>query len=591
MNNQTLNMKDAQYNDLPVLALMTSVLFALKAIWVVLISYGPMVPDELIYKFNASAIFNLQKYAFAVYPPVYPFALAPALFFKHWYESMLVLNAFWSSLIVPVTWFLARCVGIKQPLLAAGLAALLPMHVIYPNILYSENLFVPLFVLAVALALRGGTRGNLEALVFGFVLGIAHLTKYLFLPALPLLFGAWLYSRSKSNREVLSGSLRNLYYPALLVLLAYSLVIGIWLCYGQASGFAWRQLFGLDYSRIETDAANIHSLLMYAVAYTAYVVLAWFPVWGLIVVWAVQTSDKSWRLQRDPSGLRFLALTLMLLGCYWLLAVQHSFGRAYNYPVPQRIVGRYLMQLSPIMLVVGVWVLERLAETQAPFRKMKALISISVLAGLASISWWILFNKGIWRFSGWFYEPHMADVIAFVSLPVFLLAIGMLLLLLGMICFRRNNIRFIVLPIVVFMLVSLVVDARRMHAYQNGLHYREFAYVAASLTGQAGDTLNVFVDGKGSLRTWSGERLWVYARMAFWGLKQEQIFIQNVSTQGISGFTSLSSPTLLLTIERLDIKPLREYIVNDKKYFIYRIDGVDPKVLRPIILTSGKDGK
>ena len=588
-------MKDARYKDLPALVLMTFVLFALKAIWAVLISTGPSIIDELRYALNANAIFALQKYATAQYPPAYSLVLAPAFFFKQWYEGMLVINAFWSSLVVPATWFLARSVGIRKPLIAAFLAALLPMHFVFPNVLFSENLFVPLFVLAVALALRGGKRGAIEALAFGFVLGITHLTKYLFLPALPLLFGAWLYSRSKSNQEVSSGSLPKRYYPALLVLLAYSLVIGIWLYYGRASGFGWGNLFGFglaplfgySISGIKTKTANINSFLMYAVAYTAYVILAWLQVWGIIAIWMSQLSDKVWRFQSEPRDQYFLILVLLLLGCYWLVAVQHSFGAGYNYPEPNHMLGRYLMQLSPIMLVVGVWVLERITEGQVLFRKMKAFIGLCVLAGLASISWWILFNKGIWGLSEGFVNRAFGtvDVIALVSLSVFLLAIVMVFLLMTIIFLRRNDVRFLILPIVVLMLASLVVDAKRMHAKQNGLHYREIAYAAAGIADQEGDTLNVFFDGNGLLIKWFNEK------MSFWGVKQKQLFIQNLSTQESSGCASISSPTLLITKTLFDIKPLREYRVNDESYYIYRIDGIDPKLLRPIIVILGKDGK
>ena len=51
-------MKDARYKDLPALVLMTFVLFALKAIWAVLISTGPSIIDELRYALNANAILS-----------------------------------------------------------------------------------------------------------------------------------------------------------------------------------------------------------------------------------------------------------------------------------------------------------------------------------------------------------------------------------------------------------------------------------------------------------------------------------------------------------------------------------------------------
>ena len=569
-------MKASQYKDLAVLALMTFVLFALKAIWAVLISSGPSYPDELLYKFNASTIFTLQKYGTAHFPPAYSLALAPALFFKHWYEAMLVLNAFCSSLVVPAAWLLARTAGVRRPLIAALLVGLLPMHAIYPHLLLSENLFVPLFVMAVALALRGDRRSQIEALAFGLVLGITHLTKYLFLPALPLLFGAWLYSRSKSKSEFPSESLSKRYCPALLVLLAYGFIVGIWFYYGRVSGFGWSQLFGFDIPGIKSKAGNVHSFLIWAAAYTAYIVLAWFPTWGFVAIWMSQLSDKAWRFQLESRHWRFLVLALLLLGGYWLLAVHHSFSATYNYPVPRRLIGRYLMQLSPIMLVVGVWVLERIAENSVSLRIMKALIGVGVLVGLSLLAWGIFFN-GVWKFSVSFpiSESGGVDVIAFVSPLMYLMAIAVVLLPLVFLYFRKTDVRFFVLPMVMLMLVFLVVDARRMHARQYGFHARELSYAVTGLTEQEGNTLNIFLDGKDFLP------IYIKKSLSFWEVKQKQISIQDVSIHGSLILASLKSPAFLLSATLFDIKPLREYIVNNKTYYIYRIDGLDPKLLRP----------
>lgn len=80
-------------------------------------------------------------------------------------------------------------------------------------------------------------------------------------------------------------------------------------------------------------------------------------------------------------------------------------------------------------------------------------------------------------------------------------------------------------------------------------------------------------------------------RLFFWGVKQKNILIQDVSTQAGIDFALLKSPTLLISNTIFNIKPLRKYTVNGKVYYIYRIDGLDSKVLRPVILTSGKDGE
>jgi len=583
------------YKDLPMLALVTFVLFAIKAVWAVLISSGPLIIDELLYKFNASAIFDLQKYFTAHYPPAYSLALAPALFFQNWYEGMLVLNAFWSSLVIPAAWLLARAAGVRYPLLAAALAALLPMHAVYPNILFSENLFVPLFVLAMALALRGGKRGNVEALAFGFVLGMTHLTKYLFLPALPLLFGAWLYSKCKDTLDTSSESPLQRYVPILLVIAGYGVVIGVWLIYGLASGFKLSQLFGFGISGIGAKAVTGSSLFMWGVAYSSYIILAWLPVWGIFAIWLSQQSDKAWRIRLEPQQERFLILSLLMLGCYYLVAVQHSFGAGYNYPVPRYMIGRYLMHLSPIMLVTGVLVLERIAETKLPFRLIKALISIGALIGFASVAWWIILNNGIWPLSNWnvSHVVNSIDVTAFGSPLVFFSVMVVVLLLPVIIFFRRNDIRLPVLLMVAFMLVGLGVDAGRVHARQNGLHYRHMAHAVANLNEQ-GNILNVFTDNKDLSLLLSQHfrgKDWVMRlnqrRLAFWGVDLKQILIHDFSTLVGFPFTSIKSPALLITNTLFNIKPEREYLVNGTAYYIYRVDGLDSNVLQPV----RKDGK
>jgi len=521
MNKVTNNAYSLLHKDVIALVIITFTIFAIKAIFVVLNSSGPTISDELLNKFNARAIFEGQKYAIALYPPAYPLALTPAFFFKYWYEGMLIINAFWSSLIVPATWLLARAAGVRQSLLAALLVGLLPMHAIYPNVLRSENLYVPLFVLAVALALRGGKAGNIEALVFGFVLGITHLTKYLFLPALPLLVVAWLYSRSKYNPDVPSASLLQQYYPALFVLLSYGLVIAIWLIYGYASGFGLSEMFGFGISGHIAKAATVESLLMWVAAYSSYAILAWLPVWGIITIWVSQLSSKSWRINLESRHWFFLVLVLLLLGCYWLLAVQHSFGAEYNYPVPQRLIGRYLMPLSPIMLVLGVWVLERITEAMLCFGRFRALISAGVLIGFSSVAWWILFNNSIWKVTPWFAnsEQGVPDVIAVVSPLMYLLAITITLLPIVFFYFRKADVRLLVLPLAVLMLISLISDAKRMLPLQFGRHFRELAAVGTILSRQ-GDTIHVLYDG-------DAQQLRLFQEsMLFWELKQNQLSVE-----------------------------------------------------------------
>ena len=150
----------------------------------------------------------------------------------------------------------------------------------------SENLFVPLFVLSTALALRvESKRGPWAALLFGFILGLTHLSKYLFLPAVPLLIAVWLFAHHQEQQQSsLTKSLLTCFLQLICILLTYSLTFGAWLYYGQASGFALNKLLGLGHQGVKADAASLDSLLMWVAAYTSYVVLAWCPVWALFAV-------------------------------------------------------------------------------------------------------------------------------------------------------------------------------------------------------------------------------------------------------------------------------------------------------------------
>jgi len=259
------------------------------------------------------------------------------------------------------------------------------------------------------------------------------------------------------------------------------------------------------------------------------------------------------------------------------------------------MIGRYLMHLSPIMLVTGVLVLERIAETKLPFRLIKALISIGALIGFASVAWWIILNNGIWPLSNWnvSHVVNSIDVTAFGSPLVFFSVMVVVLLLPVIIFFRRNDIRLPVLLMVAFMLVGLGVDAGRVHARQNGLHYRHMAHAVANLNEQ-GNILNVFTDNKDLSLLLSQHfrgKDWVMRlnqrRLAFWGVDLKQILIHDFSTLVGFPFTSIKSPALLITNTLFNIKPEREYLVNGTAYYIYRVDGLDSNVLQPV----RKDGK
>ena len=568
-----------------VVTVITFLVFVVQASWAVVNASGPSVfLDELLYKINAEAIFDLSKYPSTQYPPAYSITLAPALLFKNWFEAMLVINAFFCSMLVPASWLLARSVGLRHPLLAAMLTALLPMQAIYPHYIMSENLFVPLFVLSTALALRvESKRGPWAALLFGFILGLTHLSKYLFLPAVPLLIAVWLFAHHQEQQQQssLTKSLLTCFLQLICILLTYSLTFGAWLYYGQVSGFALNKLLGLGHLGAKADAASLDSLLMWVAAYTSYVVLAWCPVWALFAVWIIQLRDRRCRHQVKAGHWRFLILLSMLLAGYWLLATQHSFGAPYNYPIPQYILGRYVMHLSPLMIILGVWILEQFSEQPKPPRLRSGLLYAGIVCGFAVLASRILFHQSIWPFPNWFatINCNSVDVLAQSRPLIFGASLVVAILPLALIQFHKISVRWLVLPLVLLMLASTLSNMLRFSGSGGSIHAREAAVAVSKLAKTRVEPIHIVLDNK-HLALSSFEN-----GLRFWGLTDEQFSAQVISTNTYPDFPA---STLLITTRSFEAPLLHEYNgERQQKYYVYQKTDQELTAARPRILNFG----
>jgi hypothetical protein len=249
-------------------------IFIIKSFQVILLSSGPTIPDEFFYKSNADLILTHNHLTSVHYPPLYSILILPGLLFTNWYDTILVINVFTICLSIPLAWFLAKQVGAQQPVIAAIFTFLLPFLSVYPHYLYSENLLIPAFCLAVALAVRGHKAKLSEGILFGAVLAATHLTKYLALPAIPLMYIAWLRLRLTTKPTAATPSAYS-WLMLLAPVCGYAVVFGAWLWYGHANGFSWSNLMGLGISAagrwaegLDTAAArmpkhaNITSFLM-----------------------------------------------------------------------------------------------------------------------------------------------------------------------------------------------------------------------------------------------------------------------------------------------------------------------------------------
>lgn len=571
-------------NEIFAVLFITLLIFTVNIIFLWLNPSSPSIfLDELLYKQNAESIFNLNKYITPHYPPIYSLALAPAFILKDWYHGMLLINTFLSSLLVPATWFLARTVKIQHPIIVAFITAVLPMQAIYPALIMSENLFVPLFVFAVALALRGGVRGNIECFVFGIVLFLAHFTKYLFLPALPLLLGIWLISRHQTLKTVMSGNISKYYFSILAVLLTYAGLTGLWIIYGLLSGFTLRQLFGFSYITYinNTPIETSSSLLMWGTAYASYIILAWLPFWGILAAWSILKCGAGWRKALASVQWRFMMLLLLFIIGYYLLATHHSFRALYNYPDPKSLLGRYLMHITPLVLVSALMLLEKLITTMEKYSFIRMALGAGIILLLSVFAWNVLFTQNVWNFPSWFTQIsfNVVDIFSLSNKWIFTATILISLLPFFMTRFPKNiAIAPLYLVLALFLLIYISTTTKQNRPAS---HAQKLARIISTLISDSEKKVDVLLDLK-HLPTSQ-----IKFGLEFFGLPKNKFVIKRGSFAEAFRQQDSTVPILLLTRSKYQITPLQNYEHGDNSYRIYSLNNVTSRELAPIFLDYG----
>lgn len=176
---------------------------------------GPeILGDEVYYKDLAWAFYHLDlfKIKIANVPYVYPIILSPAyLFGDNFHIAMLIINAFLSSLLVFPVWLLSRIfLERKYAIFPAIISTFLPYHTTFPQTVMTENLFFPVFVMAVYAFFKA--RNELKekwGILFGVLLGLSLITRdqgFAILPAFFLIW--WLPNEEKSPHPVKTFGLR-----------------------------------------------------------------------------------------------------------------------------------------------------------------------------------------------------------------------------------------------------------------------------------------------------------------------------------------------------------------------------------------------
>lgn len=366
--------------------------------------------DELIYKQDAESLASLGTYASAQYPLGYPLAIAPAFAFGAGYHGVFLSNVLLTTLLVPACFLLARTVGMRHAWLAALAAALLPLQAVFPTQVLSENLFVPAFAFAAWFAVRGRCASTGGAAIYGVALGGLFLIKYLALPAIPVLWAIWLCGVAGSVDPDRVDWKRAAAASGVAI---FAMVAG-WLAFVQLSGISVEKA-SAKISGIHTTQIGPASIFMWACAYLAALCLLAGPFLPLFLTTAGSARRASWTWLRTSPLTRLFALGIALAGICWMVATLHSAGGADNYPVPQRVVVRYFMLLTPLLVVLG---LALAFQRELPRSGRVASIAAALVSiGAVVVARAILYHDAIWDFPPWFatIPLYNSDIVGFSS--------------------------------------------------------------------------------------------------------------------------------------------------------------------------------
>jgi hypothetical protein len=539
---------------------------------------GPFVfDDELIYRMNAENIFHLELLSSTHYPPLYPLLLSLAFFSKeHWYNWMLYINVLLSSLVIIPIWLISiRFMPKSLSFTVIILMCLSSFHLYYPRLIMSENMYVPLFLFSIVLLLNTTKKNKKLNLLFNALFGVSmalgYLTKYLHLVAIPFLIMLWwvkpFFDEDLSKRKIIE---KSRLFDLLVIVSGLILSYVPWLIYLQYAEIHVTQGMGSQFIRSGIpDYATLKSLILWVSFYVSYFILSVAPYLLVLSIYLFMLLSGNIKNNRQET---FFIIAVAVLSIIFLMtAIQHSWRASYNYPVPNRVMGRYLMHLSPLYLIVFMIALNkiknavhRLSLSQIIICSLFCFISIFIAIEMLFI---IQDAKGLeYSFlnspDGVMFENI---IFTFLFLLIFVLVAGILIV--G----RRNKLllkHFILLFSMLLLMMQLSTSYKALkvtfysHTYQ--LHGRALSQFLGKEIKMSNEKI-IIVNGNPKFCT-----EWLSPTIKFWLLSP----IHNVSINFItikdyfSDKSDWSDKMFFLTRVYYGI-PLYKYAVNQQKYYIY----------------------
>lgn len=340
--------------------------------------------DESQYWLMAETISHGQFVitAYNHYPPLYPIAISPAFIsgVENSLRSISIINSiFTSTSIFPIYLLARQFLSRKQSLAISFVSLLFPFHVVYPTLVLSENVSFPVFLWCLYFLFsrpKNFRHYVLWNILAGISIGLLWLTRYQTLAVIPVfLFGWWIKHErdpSPSEKSVLAHRLIHLFVIIGIIILVFS----PWFVFGIMNELPLEIIFGTHiYEDVIPVNRTLSDLMLWSFLTLAYLVLMAAPV---LVIFGIGFSRFS-AIIKDQKLFRWIIFIAALAAILFITTANHGWRAGYNYPVPNRLLGRYIIYLSPLLWLTAMFLLQKFRSANLRTMAISGVTSISMV--------------------------------------------------------------------------------------------------------------------------------------------------------------------------------------------------------------------
>jgi hypothetical protein len=181
------------------------------------------------------------------------------------------------------------------------------------------------------------------------------LTRYMTLPLIPIFLLVWWIKPDQENVMIqirpTRGKLIRLSVIAAVIVIAYAL----WFIPGISSGVGIRSMLGFDASGGgNTERLTLPLLGFWTGVSAGYLALILAPVLNILLISILSWKQMKW----DGITMRWVIAVTTITAMLFVEVTRHAWQAVYNFPEPDKYVGRYVLYISALVWLTAIILLK-----------------------------------------------------------------------------------------------------------------------------------------------------------------------------------------------------------------------------------------